>query len=29
MGTVCKWQTSGYVKKFYSILEPATGAATG
>ncbi|MCP4336158.1 MAG: DUF861 domain-containing protein [Gammaproteobacteria bacterium] len=21
MGTVCKWQTSGYVKKFYSILE--------
>jgi hypothetical protein len=28
LGTVCKWQTSGYVKKFYSILEPATGAAT-
>jgi hypothetical protein len=25
MGTVCKWQTTGYVKKFYSILEPATG----
>ncbi len=22
MGTVCKWQTHGYVKKFYSILEP-------
>lgn len=21
MGTICKWQTSGYVKKFYSILE--------
>lgn len=26
MGTVCKWQTAGYVKKFYSILEPATAA---
>jgi len=25
MGTVCKWHTTGYVKKFYSILEPATG----
>ncbi len=25
MGTVCKWQTSGYVKKFYSILDPSTG----
>jgi len=23
MGTVCKWQIHGYVKKFYSILEPA------
>jgi len=24
MGTVCKWQTHGYVKKFYSILESVT-----
>ena len=24
MGTVCKWQASGYVKKFYSILDPAS-----
>ena len=23
MGTVCKWQTTDYVKKFYSILDPA------
>jgi uncharacterized cupin superfamily protein len=23
MGTVCKWQTNGNLKKFYSILEPA------
>ncbi len=22
MGTVCKWQTTGYVKKFYAILDP-------
>ena len=21
LGTVCQWQTSGYVKKFYSVLE--------
>jgi len=27
MGTVCKWQTTGYVKKLYSILEPATDTA--
>ncbi len=24
MGTVFRWQTSEYIKKFYSILEPAT-----
>ncbi len=23
MGTVCKWQNRGYVKKFYSILDPS------
>jgi len=23
MGTVCGWKTTGYVKKFYSILKPA------
>jgi uncharacterized cupin superfamily protein len=27
VGTVCKWKNTGYKKKFYSILEPATGAA--
>jgi len=27
MGTVCKWQTTGYVKKFYSILAPAMDTA--
>lgn len=27
MGTVCKWQTHGYVKKFYSILEPGGSGA--
>ena len=26
MGTVCKWQTSAYVKKFYAILEPAAAS---
>ena len=25
MGTVCKWQSNGYLKKFYSILDPGTG----
>ncbi len=24
MGTVCKWQSTGYIKKLYSILEPTT-----
>jgi len=24
-GTVCSWSTSGYIKKYYSILDPATG----
>ncbi len=23
-GTVCRWQSSGYVKKFYSILDPSS-----
>jgi uncharacterized cupin superfamily protein len=27
MGTICKWQASDYVKKFYSILEPVSGSA--
>jgi len=27
MGTVCSWRTVGYIKKFYSILEPATDSA--
>ncbi len=27
MGTVCKWQTTGYVKKLYSILDPVSDAA--
>jgi uncharacterized cupin superfamily protein len=22
MGTICKWQTNGNLKKFYSILDP-------
>ncbi len=26
MGTVCKWQASTYVKKFYAILEPAAAS---
>jgi len=25
MGTVCKWQSNGYLKKFYSILDPGAG----
>ena len=25
MGTVCKWQSKGYLKKLYSILDPVAG----
>lgn len=25
MGTVCKWKTTEYIKKFYSILDPSAG----
>ncbi len=28
MGTICQWRASGYIKKFYSILEPATDSAS-
>ena len=24
-GTVCSWNTSGYIKKYYSILDPGSG----
>jgi uncharacterized cupin superfamily protein len=24
-GTVCSWNTSGYIKKYYSILDPVSG----
>jgi uncharacterized cupin superfamily protein len=26
-GTICKWQTNGYLKKFYSILDPVADSA--
>ena len=25
MGTPCRWETTGYIKKFYSILDPSSG----
>ena len=25
MGTVCSWKTTGYIKKYYSVLDPAAG----